>query len=404
MRIGIDYTAAAHQRAGIGRYTRELITTLLALESPHQYTLFAAIGGLDTECWKLETGRLRASNTQYPALSIKHRASSIKFRTLPISDDWLARLWHRARLPIPVETITGSLDVFYSPDFVLPPTRRSTRTLLTVHDLSFLRYPETFVPKLRRYLEHAVPRSIARADLVLADSAHTRSDLTSLFDVPPDKVQVLYGGVHPRFQPQPEPEETERIRARYSLGEQPYVPRVGTIQPRKNYVRLIQAFARLQTRRPADLQLVIAGGRGWLHQDIFAEAEKHGDRAHILGFVNEADLPALYRNAALFAFPSLYEGFGFPVLEAMACGVPVVCSDASSLPEVAGDAALLVNPLDTGALSEAMARALEDADLRQEMIARGLARATRFTWERAARQLLGTFGSLLRLKPRFRNH
>jgi len=404
MRIGIDYTAAARQRAGIGRYTRELITTLLALESPHQYTLFAAIGGLDTGCWKLETERLRASSTQYPASSIKHRASSIKFRTLPISDDWLARLWHRARLPIPVETITGPLDVFYSPDFVLPPTRRSTRTLLTVHDLSFLRYPETFVPKLRRYLERAVPHSIARADLVLADSAHTRSDLTSLFGVPPDKVQVLYGGVHPRFQPQPEPGEAERIRARYSLGEQPYVLSVGTIQPRKNYVRLIQAFTRLQTCRLADLRLVIAGGRGWLHQDIFTEAEKHGDRAHILGFVNEADLPALYRNAALFAFPSLYEGFGFPVLEAMACGVPVVCSDASSLPEVAGDAALLVNPLDTGALAEAMARALEDADLRQEMIARGLARAARFTWERAARQLLGTFGSLLRLKPRFRNH
>ncbi|RLC86644.1 MAG: glycosyltransferase family 1 protein [Chloroflexi bacterium] len=375
MRIGIDYTAAARQRAGIGRYTRELVGALLALVGqdgilPHQYIIFAATGGLSIENWRLEIGRDHA-----------------QFRTLPISDEWLARLWHRARLPIPVEAITGPLDVFYSPDFVLPPTRRTTRTLLTVHDLSFLRYPEAFVPKLRRYLMRVVPRSVARANLVLADSAHTRSDIVSLLGVPPDKVQVLYSGVHPRFRPQPEPGEAERIRARYGLDERPYVLSVGTVQPRKNYVRLIRAFARLEP----NAQLVIAGGQGWLYEDIFAEAEKHGNCVRVLGFVGEADLPALYRNAALFAFPSLYEGFGLPVLEAMACGVPVVCSHTSSLPEVAGDAALLVDPLDTDGLAKAMARVLEDAELRREMIARGLEQAARFTWERAARQLLGTF-------------
>jgi len=380
MRVGIDYTTAARQRAGIGRYTRELVTALLELESAHQYIIFAATGGLDTGSWKLETERLRASSTQYPV-------SGIQFRTLPLSDDWLARLWHRLRLPIPVETITGPLNIFYSPDFVLPPTRRTTRTLLTVHDLSFLRYPEAFVPSLRRYLEHVVPRSIARADLVLADSAHTRSDIVSLLGVSPDKVQVLYSGVHLHFQLQPEPGEAERIRARYDLGKRPYILSVGTLQPRKNYVRLIRAYARLTP----DAQLVIAGGRGWLYQNILAEAERHGDRVRILGFVDDADLPALYRNAALFAFPSLYEGFGLPVLEALACGVPVVCSNGSSLPEIAGDAALLVDPFDTDGLAEAMAHMLEDADLRREMIARGLARAARFTWEQAACQLLAAF-------------
>ena len=381
MRIGIDYTAAARQRAGIGRYTRELVGALLALVGqdailPHQYVIFAATGGLSRTHWQHEMDRL---------LAIRH--SPFAIRNFPLSDEWMARLWHRARLPIPVETITGPLDVFYSPDFVLPPTRRATRTLLTVHDLSFLRYPDAFVPRLRRYLERVVPRSIGRADLVLADSAATRSDIVSLLGVPPDKVQVLYSGVHPRFRPQPEPGEAERIRARYGLDGQPYVLSVGTVQPRKNYVRLIRAFTRLQTCKLADLQLLIAGSRGWLYQDILAEAEKHDDRVRFLGFVDDADLPALYRHAALFAFPSLYEGFGFPVLEAMACGVPVVCSNGSSLPEVAGDAALLVDPLDTGALAEALARALEDTGLRQEMIARGLAQAARFTWERAARRL-----------------
>ncbi|GAG07760.1 unnamed protein product, partial [marine sediment metagenome] len=265
-------------------------------------------------------------------------------------------------------------------------------TLLTVHDLSFLRYPGTFVPALRRYLERVVPRSIARADLVLADSAHTRFDIVSLLSVPPVKVQVLYSGVPPRFQPQPEPGEAERIRTHHSLGERSYVLSVGTLQPRKNHVRLMRAFSQL-TNRPS-LQLLIAGGRGWLCQDILAEAGKHTDRVRILGFVDEADLPALYRSAVLFVFPSLYEGFGLPVLEAMACGVPVVCSNASALPEVAGDAALLVDPLDTGGLAKAMARVLEDTDLRREMIARGLAQAARFTWEQAARQLLDVFASL----------
>ena len=393
MRIGIDYTAAARQRAGIGRYTRELIAALLALAEqdgtlPHQYVLFAAIGGLPRTHWQREMDRLRA---------ICH--SPLAIRTLPLSDDWLARLWHRLRLPVPVETVTGPLDLFYSPDFVLPPTRRSTRALLTVHDLSFLQYPEHFVPKLVQYLTQVVTRSVARADLVLADSEATRADLIAHLGTDPHKVEVLYSGVDSRFCPQPEQGEAERIRARYSIGGpstgsgrcQPYVLSVGTLQPRKNYVRLIRAFTRLSS----DAQLVIAGGKGWLYEDILAEAEKHPNRVRVLGFVEDRDLPALYRGASLFAFPSLYEGFGLPVLEAMACGVPVVCSDVSSLPEVAGDAPLLVDPLATDDLAEAMARALEEADLRQGMIARGLAQAARFSWERAARQLVATFDALL---------
>jgi glycosyltransferase involved in cell wall biosynthesis len=389
MRIGIDYTAAVRQRAGIGRYTRELVSALLALEggagSPHRYVIFAATGGLKPETLRAEP--------QAEAWNLKP-GPGVRLRTVPLTDDWLARLWHRLRLPIPVETITGPLDVFYSPDFVLPPTRRATRTLLTVHDLSFLHCPEAFVPALRRYLEQVVPRSIARADRVLADSVHTRSDIVSLLGVPRDKVEVLYSGFPARFQPEAEPGERERLQARYGI-DQPYVLSVGTLQPRKNYLRLIRAFANLkpETLKP-ETSLVIAGGRGWLYEDIFSEAERHGDRVRILGFVDEADLPALYRSAVLFAFPSLYEGFGLPVLEAMACGVPVVCSNASSLPEVAGEAGLLVDPLDTDGLAGAMRRVLEDSGLRREMIARGVAQAARFTWERAARQLRDVFDFL----------
>jgi glycosyltransferase involved in cell wall biosynthesis len=378
MRIGIDYTAAARQRAGIGRYTRELVTALLRMENAHRYTIFAATSGLKDRDWRPETGE---SNT--------------RFRTVPLTDDWLHRLWQRLRLPVPIEAITGPLDVFYSPDFVLPPTLRATHTLLTVHDLSFLHFPDAFVPSLRAYLERVVPRSVARADRVLADSKSTRDDLVAHFDTPPEKVTVLYPGVDTRFHPQKEPGERERLMNKYGI-RPPYILSVGTLQPRKNYVRLIKAFAKLRfaDSQSAGLQLAIAGGRGWLYEDIFAEAEKHGDRVRVLGFVDDADLPALLRNAALFAFPSLYEGFGIPPLEALACGTPVVCSEASSLPEVAGDAALMVNPLDVDGLTQTMARVLADANLRREMIEKGLAQATRFTWQEAARQLLDVFEAL----------
>jgi glycosyltransferase involved in cell wall biosynthesis len=397
MKIGIDYTSAVRQRAGIGRYTRELVSALLRLASPHQYVIFAATGGLPKDRPQGEIERLRPFSSGLPstaaAAASRPPGPRVTIRSVPLSDDWLARLWHRLRLPIPAEAITGALDVYYSPDFALPPTRRACRTLLTVHDLSFVHYPDAFVPPLRRYLERVVPRSIERADLVLADSVQTRSDLVRLFAVPPHQVKVIYPGVGARFRPQPEPGESTRLRERYAIADRPYVLSVGTLQPRKNYVRLIQAFVRSQASRETDVQLLIAGGRGWLYEDILAEAERH-DSVRLLGFVEDRDLPALYRGAGVFAFASLYEGFGLPVLEAMGCGVPVVCSRTSSLPEVAGDAALLVDPLDVDGLGQSLTRALEDRDLRRGMVERGLGRAAQYDWGRSAAQLLSAIESL----------
>lgn len=393
MQIGIDYTSAARQRAGIGRYTRELVSALLATDRSHHYTLFAAVGDLPDDRWSREVDRLQAI-----------RGSRLAIRSVPVSDEWLARLWHRLRLPIPVELIAGRLDVFYSPDFTLPPTRPDAHTLLTVHDLSFMHHPDAFVPPLRRYLERVVPRSIGRADIVLADSSHTRSDLMELFDVPPGKIRVITPGVDSRFRPDSPADsrnpdsELQGLRERYGVGDEPYILSVGTLQPRKNYVRLIEAFSRMKATgesndgTPSPMQLLIAGGRGWLYEEILDAADKH-DGVRVLGFVDDEDLPALYREAELFAFPSLYEGFGLPVLEAMACGVPVICSNTSSLPEVAGNAALLFDPLDVEELSAAMARGLEDEALRQRMTERGLAQAARFTWQRSAQQLLDAIAS-----------
>jgi glycosyltransferase involved in cell wall biosynthesis len=184
------------------------------------------------------------------------------------------------------------------------------------------------------------------------------------------------------------------VRARYGLGEGPFILSVGTVQPRKNYGRLVEAFHRLDE---SDLTLAIAGGKGWLDDPLYRQIEALGlgERVRLLGFVDDADLPALYSAARVFAFPSLYEGFGLPPLEAMACGVPVVASRASSLPEVIGEAGLLVDPLDVEALASALRRALEDEDLRHTLISRGLAQARRFSWAESAQQLRGHYTRLL---------
>ena len=375
MRVAVDYTSAIRQGGGIGRYTRELIAALLAASHPHTFTLMAAVAG-KRAAWNAAAARLGDRAT---------------LRPLPLTDDWMARLWQRLRLPLPAEWLTGPVDCFYSPDFVLPPLRRATRALLTVHDLSFLRHPETFTPALRAYLERSVPRSVTRADHVFADSHATRADLIALLDVPPERVTTLHCGVSARFTPQEAPGERERLAAQYGVGARPYILAVGTVQPRKNYIRLMTACDALVSGR--DLDLVIAGGSGWLAEAIL-EAAAQRPYVRITGFFADGDLPALYRQAALLAFPSIYEGFGLPPLEAMACGTPVVASTASSVPEAVGDAGLQVDPHDSAAWTAALARALDDAELRAHLREAGLARAATFTWVRAARHWLDTLAAI----------
>jgi glycosyltransferase involved in cell wall biosynthesis len=373
LRIGFDATAAVSQGGGIGRYTRELLRALALGDVENTYRVFFA------------------SRTQ--PHSLPPLPPRFHVRRLPFHDIWLARVWQRARAPLPVNWITGPIDIYHSPDFTLPPVSRGTRTLLTVHDLSFVRDPASAAPGLRGYLNVVVPRSVARADAILADSAATRDDLMDLYHTPPEKISVLYCGIHESFRPVTDAAALDRVRRAYGLGAAPFILAVSTIQPRKNYVRLIQALARL---KQPDVRLVIAGGKGWLFEEIFAEVERLGVQGRVIfpGFVADDDLPALYSAARVLAYPSLYEGFGLPMLEAMACSTPVVASTAACLPEVAGDAAWLVPPTDVDALAAALDQALTDETARAEMTARGRARAAMFDWARSAEQLLAIYRRL----------
>jgi len=390
VRIGIDFTAAAQQGGGIGRLTRNIVGALAELDRENEYRLFVAAGRGREEEWK--------AGSLGPAFQAADRPN-FRLKTVPFSDHALAVAWHRLHLPLLVEFLTGRVDLFHSPDFTLPPVWRA-RTLVTVHDLSFLRLPDCFPDGLLRYLEAAVPCAVRRADHVIADSHNTRRDLIELLGTPADKVTVIHCGVEPRFRPmtgQADRQVLAAVRRKYGLPER-FALSVGTIQPRKNYARLVQAYAALDARSSTlDWDLVIAGGRGWLYEGIFERVRASGlaERVHFPGFVDDADLPALYNLAGLFVFPSLYEGFGLPPLEAMACGVPVVCSNAPSLPEVVGDAALMADPLDVDGLAAAMQQAMQDDALRASLVAHGLARAATFTWPRAAQALLGLYSNIV---------
>jgi glycosyltransferase involved in cell wall biosynthesis len=373
--IAIDYTPASEQRAGIGRYVRELVKALSQHESDYLYRLLV-LGKRPTPSQEID--------------------ANFEWKSVLLNTRWMARLWYRAKLPLPVELFTGQVNLFHATDFVLPPTLPNCRTILTVHDLSFVRVPESASPRLKAYLDTVVPRSIARADHVLADSTATKQDLIDIYSTPADKITVLLSGVDAHFRPIIDQELVLYVRAKYGIPDAPYVFSVGTVQPRKNYERLMEAIQILK-QQGIKLHAVIAGGKGWLDSPIYARIHslKIQDQVHFIGFADEADLPALYSGAICSTFVSLYEGFGIPILEAMACATPVITSNISSMPEVAGNAALLIDPYDIEAIAGAIQRIIQDDELRISLIKRGIERTRHFTWEQSARHLLDVYETVL---------
>jgi glycosyltransferase involved in cell wall biosynthesis len=364
MRICIDVSAAVHRRAGLGRYAQELTRALVA-QGEHDYVAFYHQRG---------QAHLDPPIDTLPQLTTR---LSVK--------PW--RLW--AMLAhfsgVTQDRKFAGVDIFHATEHLLPKLRR-IRTVFTLHDLIFRFDPASHLPLNRVYLNLMMPRFLRAANAVVAVSECSKRDAVRLYGIPAEKIHVIPEGVNARFKSSP-PARVEHIRNTYHLPER-FVLCVGTIEPRKNLPILFEVLA---SRREQGLEiwpLVIAGKPGWLYEPIFQRVTELGlqDLVHFTGFFPDDDLPALCSAATLLAMPSRYEGFGLPVLEAMACGTPVVCSNTSSLPEVAGDAALLVPPDDVHSWGEAIARVLTDDALRAQMRERGLAHAAHFTWEQAARQ------------------
>ncbi len=375
--IAIDYTPALRQRAGIGRIIRGQVNALI--QANPGYTLRLFVVG---------------------AVSPQERSEApLPIAAFPLSERTLTRIWHRLNIPFPrIDWVSGGpLDLLHATDFVLPPSN-ARRKLLTIHDLAFLFYPDAAMPSLHHYLNTVVPASVARAHHIAADSQHTANDLQEQWHVPLDKITVVQGAVdHEHFRPVNAAEQLANVRARYGIGDSPFIFMLSKLEPRKNHVRFIEAFHVAQQEGRLPHKLVIGGSKGWLYDAIFARvSDLHlEERVIFTGFVADADLPALYSAAEFFAYPSLYEGFGLPIVEALACGAPVLTAANSCLPEAGGEGALYTNALHVDAMAEAILRLAQDTNLRARLRAAGLAHAATFTWQRSAQQLLYAYAKTL---------
>ena len=287
----------------------------------------------------------------------------------------------------PRELRRAKVELAHGPAFVGPLFSRCP-FVVTVHDLSFLRFPHLFRPANRLYLRVFSRASVRKARRIITVSSHAAEETIHLLGAPPERIEVVHHGVDARFRPLPE-ELTEEFRSRKGLPEE-FLLFVGTLEPRKNSVRLIEAFAR--TSR-GDTKLVLAGGRGWYDSEIASRVAELGLEKEVImpGFVPEEELPVLYNAAAAFVYPSLYEGFGMPLLEGMACGTPTLTSNCSALPEVCGDAALVVDPYSVDSIAAGLQQLLDDDGLRHDLRQRGLAHAAGFTWGRMARETAAVY-------------
>jgi glycosyltransferase involved in cell wall biosynthesis len=364
----VDVSAAVHRRAGLGRYAESLARALAKIV-PDQLALFYNNEGGIAPLAGLE--RLRASTIN---MGYKRWRMAV----------WLGQL---ARLNF--NGLVPDADVFHATEHLLPSLPHIP-TVLTVHDLIFRRLPQHHKRLNRWYLNLSMPVFCRRATRLIAVSEHTKSEVVAAYHIPPERISVIPEAPAPVFGPA-SPTAIEAVRGRFHLPQR-YLLTVGTLEPRKNLPRLLEAWAPLYADQAAP-RLVIAGKAGWLNDDFMAALERSPQRAGVVlsGYVPDTDLPALVGGAESFVFPSLYEGFGLPPLEAMACGVPVACSNSSSLPEVVGQAALLFDPLNIAAMRAAIERLSADADLRAELSRQGLERARQFSWASTARQTLGVY-------------
>ena len=414
MRIGFDVTAFYYARAGVLYYRWRLLQALLREGREHGFVLLdyrplSRWGELGVMLDSLNTPNARIVTCK----GIKDRklarwppmtATSWRERLARRVDDWLEPGWQRIvdwSTRRSLDRTLAGVDVFHCSDVMLhkPP---GVRTVVTVYDLTTLLFPELHVRGTVEQQEKKMRFVREQADAVIAISESTRRDLIDHLGVPPHRVHVVRGAASEHFCPIEDARAIAAVARRYGLKPNSYVLSVGTLEPRKNQARLVEAFHLLNRKGAArGLKLVLAGGKGWLYDDLLQRVEELGLTEDVIltGVVPDGDLPALMNGALLFVYPSLYEGFGLPVLEAMASGVPVITSNVSSLPEVAGDAAVLVDPYDVEGLAEAMQTLIESAEARAALRSKGLAQAARFSWERAAREVLAVYEWSLEQRP-----
>jgi len=368
MHIAVDGHTIGTQLAGNVTYAKNMIEALAAIDKKNRYTLYVTL--LDTE----RLYRDRWPNVSVHRVEMGGRIARQMFSFRQVLNE------HRP-------------DIFFVQ--FNAPWRVPCRVVNAIHDLSFVHYPETFRWYEAARMKLTTRRSATAAAHVITPSESSRQDVVDTYKLPAEKVTAIPLAASDKFRSDIDPETIAEIRARYGLpGE--FILGVGSVQPRKNIIRLIEAYASLLTRRELP-PLVLAGRLAWLYNNSVSAAAKNRVAEHVrfLGFVPDEDLPPLYSAATVFVYPSFFEGFGLPPLEAMACGTPVITGDRTSLPEVVGDAGIMVDPYDVNAIANAIERLLADDALRSELSRRCIDRASKFSWQKTARQTLNVFEQVM---------
>lgn len=366
MRIGIDGRTIFTNPTGIGSYTRNLIKNLAEIDRENEYFVY-----FDRK------KELRDLN---------------KFSNFHQKGLHFPIFWTQMRIPL--ELRKDNVDLYQGSNSI--PLVHICRTVVTIYDLAFELFPQYFPIKSLLFYKCIVPTAARKADKIITLSYSTKNDLVNFYKIPPSKIEVIYCSVDHFFKPINESVTLQKVLKKYNITQQ-YILFVGALQPRKNIQKLIEAYVMLKENQKISHKLVIVGGTGWYYSEIFKLKEKFKlkDEVVFTGYVPGADLPFLYNGAELFVYPSLYEGFGIPPLEAMACGTPVITSNTSSLPEVVSDAAVVINPYDVEELAQAMGRILKDNELKKILRKKGLRRAKFFSWRKSAQKTLAVFKETL---------
>ena len=368
MRIAID--ARKLRDYGIGTYIRNLLRHLARIDTSSEYVLIVQPADIEIAA---DLGE--------------------NFRTVP---DWSRSYSIREQLTIPLDLRREAVDLFHAPHYVLPPLT-PCKSVVTIHDCIHLRFPQ-YLPNRMGYVYARTSLWVAthRATRVLTVSETSKRDILRYFRVPESKIDVIYNALDERLGMTPTEEEVNQVRERYQLHD-PFLLYAGNIKPHKNLERLIEAFNTLRRGGLEHVKLLIIGDEISKYASLRRAVHRHKLHKHVrfFGFVSDNTLASLYRLASAFVFPSLYEGFGLPPLEAMAAGTPVITSNVSSLPEVVGDAALLIDPYEPDEIAAAMRRVLTEPGLRDDLRARGLARVQTFSWDRSVRRVREIYGEVL---------
>jgi glycosyltransferase involved in cell wall biosynthesis len=389
MNIGIDIRVLlTPTRTGVAEYTFELLNALFAIDTTNQYWLFYnSYKNLSTHLPRWKQGTVHYVETKWPN---KLLSASLWLRGKPLLDELIAQQHNSTTAQQQYNNITmEQLDFWFSPNLNFTALSPGTKHILTIHDLSFELFPEFYSWKRRWWHSMVKPREqCERAHLILTPSENTKRDIVALYGLHEDKIQVIKPGLTLLSDKKLGNKEIKKleIKQKYQLPER-FILFLGTIEPRKNIAGVIEAYRTYSREKKYPVSLVIAGPRGWKEGSILRMIQKTPG-AQYIGYVDAEDKPALYAMAKIFIYPSLYEGFGFPILEAMSAGTPVVTSNRASLPEVAGSAAYLVDPYNVSEMARGLERLLSDAKLRDFFAKQGRERVKEFSWQNAAREFL----------------